>query len=84
MLVTANEIEAARTPNGGWTKATLAQWGVPWPPSKGWKQRLLAQVDTHAERRDVEQARPARVGSAVLEEDAHNTEVSVRNTGDVE
>ena len=23
------EIEARRTPAGGWTKAQLAQWGVP-------------------------------------------------------
>ena len=34
------EIEARRTPAGGWTKAQLAQWGVPWPPSKGWRQKL--------------------------------------------
>jgi hypothetical protein len=27
--------------------------------------KSCAQVDTHAERRDVKQARPARVGSAV-------------------
>lgn len=41
MKVTAEEIEAARSPRGGWTKATLAKWGVPWPPPKGWRQRLL-------------------------------------------
>lgn len=40
---TAEEIEAARTEKGGYNAATLAQWGVPWPPPKGWKQRLLAQ-----------------------------------------
>lgn len=34
------EIELARTPNGGWTKATLAKWGVPWPPPKGWRAKL--------------------------------------------
>ena len=34
------ESEARRTPAGGWTKAQLAQWGVPWPPSKGWRQKL--------------------------------------------
>ena len=37
---TAEEIEAARTPAGGWTRATLAGWGVPWPPPKGWRKRL--------------------------------------------
>jgi hypothetical protein len=38
---TKKEIEDARTPAGGWTKAQLAEWGVPWPPTKGWKERLL-------------------------------------------
>ena len=37
------EIEARRTPAGGWTKAQLAQWGVPWPPSKGWRQKLVRE-----------------------------------------
>lgn len=41
MKVTIDDIEAKKTPNGGWTKETLAEWGVPWPPVKGWKQRLL-------------------------------------------
>jgi hypothetical protein len=40
--MTLAEIQAARTPNGGWTRATLAQWGVPWPPPKGWKSQLLS------------------------------------------
>jgi hypothetical protein len=38
----AEEIEAARSPKGGWTKATLAAWGISWPPPAGWKERLLA------------------------------------------
>jgi hypothetical protein len=38
--LTAAEVEAARTLNGGWTKATLAGWGVAWPPPRGWKRRL--------------------------------------------
>ncbi|WP_143004309.1 hypothetical protein, partial [Bifidobacterium breve] len=25
------------------TKAQLAQWGVPWPPSKGWRQKLVRE-----------------------------------------
>lgn len=40
------EIEAARSANGGWTKETLAQWGVPWPPPKGWRRALTEQPDT--------------------------------------
>jgi hypothetical protein len=39
--LTLEEIEAGRSPRGGWTRATLAGWGVPWPPPKGWQQRLL-------------------------------------------
>lgn len=38
---TAAEIEAARTPAGGWTREQLAEWGVPWPPPKGWKRALI-------------------------------------------
>ncbi len=40
-MITLAIIESARTPAGGWTKAQLAEWGVPWPPPKGWKQELL-------------------------------------------
>ena len=36
MQVSAQEIDANRSVRGGWTKATLAQWGVPWPPPRGW------------------------------------------------
>jgi hypothetical protein len=43
---TAAEIEAAKTPRGGWTRAQLAEWGVPWPPPRGWRQRLLRQAST--------------------------------------
>jgi hypothetical protein len=39
-LVSLEEIEAAKTSNGGWTKEQLEQWGVPWPPPKGWKKQL--------------------------------------------
>lgn len=41
VLPTEGEIAAARTPAGGWTRAQLAQWGVPWPPPSGWKQELV-------------------------------------------
>lgn len=34
------EIDAKRTPRGGWSRNQLAQWGVSWPPPKGWKRRL--------------------------------------------
>ena len=41
MRLTAEEIEAGRSVCGGWTRATLAAWGVPWPPPAGWQRRLL-------------------------------------------
>jgi len=47
-IPTAAEIERARTPAGGWTRKQLAQWGVEWPPRRGWKQRLIAQSKTRA------------------------------------
>lgn len=41
MKLTAEEIDAAKSEKGGWTKATLAAWGVPWPPPKGWREMLI-------------------------------------------
>jgi hypothetical protein len=45
---TLKEIEAAKSPAGGWTRKQLAQWGVPWPPPKDWRKRLLAQAKARA------------------------------------
>lgn len=41
VLPSPEEIEAARTPAGGWKRGQLAEWGVPWPPLKGWKGELI-------------------------------------------
>jgi hypothetical protein len=41
MKLTAEEIDAAKTENGGWTKATLEGWGISWPPARGWKKKLI-------------------------------------------
>lgn len=35
------EIEAAKTPKGGWKRETLASWGVPWPPPSGWRKQIV-------------------------------------------
>lgn len=35
-----DEIAAARTALGAWTREQLAEWGIPWPPPKGWKREL--------------------------------------------
>ncbi len=41
------EIEACRTPAGGYsfTRSRLAAWGVPWPPPPGWRQALERGYD---------------------------------------
>jgi len=41
--LTQAEIDAAKSPRGGWARATLARWGVPWPPPKGWQKALTAK-----------------------------------------
>lgn len=41
MNETQKKIDAEMTANGGWTKATLAEWGVAWPPPKGWRKALI-------------------------------------------
>lgn len=38
--VSPQEIEAGKSPKGGWTAATLAGWGVSWPPPRGWRKAL--------------------------------------------
>jgi len=44
--VTAEDIDAAMTESGGWTRDALASWGVPWPPPKGWKKFLIQEAKT--------------------------------------
>jgi len=46
--MTAEEIEAGRTPKGGFSKLQLKAWGVPWPPPKGWKKALMNGDDQTA------------------------------------
>jgi hypothetical protein len=42
------EVEAGRSAAGGFTRARLAAWGVPWPPPAGWLQALLRGADDHS------------------------------------
>lgn len=41
---TEAEIEAHRTEKGGFSKASLAAMGVPWPAPAGWKEALKAGI----------------------------------------
>jgi hypothetical protein len=43
--LTREEVEAGRSPRGGFTRAQLAEWSVPWPPPSGWLQTLLRGED---------------------------------------
>ncbi|EEW57127.1 hypothetical protein SCH4B_4384 [Ruegeria sp. TrichCH4B] len=38
-----DEVEKAKTQSGGWKRETLQNWGVSWPPPKGWRARLKEQ-----------------------------------------
>jgi hypothetical protein len=38
---TEREIARRQTKGGGWTRKTFKEWGLPWPPPKGWKQDLV-------------------------------------------
>ena len=43
--LTQEEVEAGRSPRGGFTRKQLAVWGVPWPPPAGWLQALVRGED---------------------------------------
>lgn len=43
--ISREELEAGRSPAGGFTRAQLAEWGVPWPPPSGWLRALLREED---------------------------------------
>lgn len=42
-MPTDEEIMAARSAAGGWTRETLASWGVPWRPPGGWKVAITTE-----------------------------------------
>lgn len=46
--ISREEIEACRTPGGGYsfTRERLAAWGVPWPPPAGWRAALQRGDDS--------------------------------------
>lgn len=43
MKLTREQIMAARTPKGGWTRKQIETWGLEWPPSRGWIERLTGE-----------------------------------------
>ena len=74
--LTREQILACRTERGGFTRATLAAWGVPWPPPKGW-QKALMRGETPAYRRPrderlVEAAEAARLALTAFDQRDHD------------
>lgn len=63
MKVSAEEIENGKTKKGGWDKITLAKWGVPWPPPKGWKESLISGTALGAQTFSTEAMRGRHSGS---------------------
>lgn len=46
VVLTKDKIEAARTPNGGFTRSQLEAIGVPWPPPKDWYELVVGKLIT--------------------------------------
>ena len=68
MKLTAQQIEDAKSAKGGFTRATLADWGVPWPPTRGWRAALLAGRPIPAGRNRRRRKKPNRTQPVKLAE----------------
>lgn len=44
MNITPELILSLQSPNGGWSKDSLAKLGVPWPPPQGWRMETEKAV----------------------------------------
>lgn len=42
------EVIAAATANAGWSARQLAEWGIKWPPKKGWRDELRQKWENKA------------------------------------
>ena len=43
IIITNEYIENNKTANGGFSKDILKQWGIDWPPQKGWRKQLIGK-----------------------------------------
>ena len=57
----ADEIRAAITPAGGYTSATLRDWGIPFPPPKGWLRAIRKRDEQFFRRHKINVTRPTPV-----------------------
>lgn len=74
-IITEGEVEAERTAKGGWTRETLAGWGVPWPPPSGWRRAILEHGIPY---RETSVTSPARIAASKFS-DKLNGRVLCRN-----
>jgi hypothetical protein len=47
------QVEMGKSAAGGWTRATLASWGIRWPPQRGWRDRLEMEFNAYHRGRRV-------------------------------
>jgi hypothetical protein len=57
------KLEALMTANGGYSKAALQSLGVSWPPQKGWKEKLIAEMAGLPYRAPAHRSGPIKNGS---------------------
>jgi len=60
-------IDSQRTSAGGWTKETLAQWDISWPPPQGWRMRLID--DEFNWTKIIQKNREAKTGRKAFKQD---------------
>jgi 5-methylcytosine-specific restriction endonuclease McrA len=79
-VITRAEIMARRTAKGGWTRATLAEFGVPWPPPRHFLRNLLSG---RAEPVDfLETSEWKRLRYSILERDGFRCTICGRDSAD--
>lgn len=42
-MPTAEEFDMLRWTRRGRSRKLLAEWGVPWPPNRGWREALISK-----------------------------------------
>jgi len=42
-MPTAEEFDMLRWTRRGRSRKQLAEWGVPWPPKRGWREALISE-----------------------------------------
>lgn len=72
MVITQGWIAQHATGQAGWTRAQLECLGVDWPPTKGWRSRLINTSISDAKAREFERlgaVRRQRLAKLVIERD---------------